>query len=257
MPAKYLASWASVSIPNVITHQDGRCKVYLFTPPYRFHYGREIPGPGGQSGSPPPRSPFGYSGPRRAAAGFQVKRPRRLFVPLTAEQVAQFWRSFRTFRDLSLIALMLLDGLRSHEVLHLELEDLRLAQAQLWVHGKGHKDRLLPLPADTIQVLENYLHLERPLTNSPYLFVSLKGRQRGQPMTPAGLRSLFRHHRCQSQVPQANPHRLRHYAEFRTMPSKLSAPLPFRLFPKTRLGIVCAGSSHRCWSNGNSIRLLL
>jgi hypothetical protein len=29
-------------------------------------------------------------------------------------------------------------------------------------------------------------------------------------MTPAGLRSLFRHHRQASHVPQANPHRFRH-----------------------------------------------
>ena len=29
-------------------------------------------------------------------------------------------------------------------------------------------------------------------------------------MTPAGLRSLFRHHRKSSEVPQANAHRLRH-----------------------------------------------
>jgi len=29
-------------------------------------------------------------------------------------------------------------------------------------------------------------------------------------MTAAGLRSLFRHHRLVSQVPQANPHRFRH-----------------------------------------------
>ena len=34
MPAKYCASWASVSIPNVITHQAVRCKGYLFTTPY-------------------------------------------------------------------------------------------------------------------------------------------------------------------------------------------------------------------------------
>ena len=33
MPAKYWASWASVSMPNVITHQDGRCKCYCFTIP--------------------------------------------------------------------------------------------------------------------------------------------------------------------------------------------------------------------------------
>ena len=29
-------------------------------------------------------------------------------------------------------------------------------------------------------------------------------------MTPAGLRSLFRHHRLHSPVPLANPHRFRH-----------------------------------------------
>jgi site-specific recombinase XerD len=29
-------------------------------------------------------------------------------------------------------------------------------------------------------------------------------------MTAAGLRSLFRHHRLLSRVPEANPHRLRH-----------------------------------------------
>ena len=29
-------------------------------------------------------------------------------------------------------------------------------------------------------------------------------------MTPSGLRSLFRHHRCSSRVPKANPHRFRH-----------------------------------------------
>jgi hypothetical protein len=49
------------------------------------------------------------------------------------------------------------------------------------------------------------LRLERSLTNSPALFVSLKGRHRGQAMTSAGLRSLFRHHRVLSQVRQANP----------------------------------------------------
>jgi site-specific recombinase XerD len=131
-------------------------------------------------------------------------------VPLSADEVAQFWNSFRTFRDLALVGLMLLDGLRSAEVLALQLEDLRLAEAQLWVLGKGNKQRLLPLPQEISEVLEKYLRLERPLTNSPSLFVSLKGRRRGRAMTPAGLRSLFRHHRRRSLIPHANPHRLRH-----------------------------------------------
>jgi integrase/recombinase XerD len=211
---------------------------------YRFQQGREIPRCGGLGSAPRPRGPFGYAGPRRTATGLLLKRPRHLVVPLLAEEVAHFWSSFRTYRDRSLIALMLLvlrlaarlclspdkwrfgecpwSCLRSHEVLALALQDLPLAPKQIWAHSKGNKQRLLPLPEDAIQAIENYLHLERPLTNThlPRLFVSLKGQRRGQPMTPAGLRSLFRHHRQQPQVPQANPHRFRHYAEFRTMPSK-------------------------------------
>jgi integrase len=131
-------------------------------------------------------------------------------VPLSADEVAQFWRSFHTFRDLALVGLMLLDGLRSCEVLAVQLEDLQLADAQMRVLGKGDKKRVLPLPPEIVEVLEKYLRLERPLTNSSFLFVSLKGRQRGRAMTPAGLRSLFRHHRVRSQVPTANPHRFRH-----------------------------------------------
>jgi site-specific recombinase XerD len=179
---------------------------------YRFHYGRAIPA--GQSHfqrTYTKRSPLGYGRPRRAVAlGLRLRQPRRVIVPLSTEEVAQFWHSFRTFRDLALVGLMLLDGLRSCEVLALQLEDLQLADAQMRVLGKGNKKRVLPLPPEIIEVLEKYLRLERPLTNSSFLFVSLKGRQRGRSMTPAGLRSLFRHHRLRSQVPHANPHRFRH-----------------------------------------------
>jgi integrase/recombinase XerD len=179
---------------------------------YRFHYGREIPP--GQSHFQrtfTKRSPLGYGRPRRALAlGLRLRQPRRVIVPLSAEEVARFWRSFRTFRDLALVGLMLLDGLRSCEVLALQLEDLQLAEAQMRVLGKGNQKRVLPLPQEIVEVLEKYLRLERPLTNSSALFVSLKGRQRGRAMTPAGLRSLFRHHRLRSHVPHANPHRFRH-----------------------------------------------
>jgi integrase len=179
---------------------------------YRFHFGREISS--GQfhfQRTYTTRSPLGYGRPRRAVvSGLRLKQPRRVILPLSAEEVAQFWASFRTFRDLALVGLMLLDGLRSCEVLALQLEDLQPADAQLRVLGKGGKKRVLPVPPEILEALHNYLHLERPLTNSPSLFVSLKGCQRGQPMSFAGLRSLFRHHRGRSRVLHANPHRLRH-----------------------------------------------
>ena len=95
------------------------------------------------------------------------RQPQRVIQPLSAEQVAAFWASFRTFRDLAVVGLMLLDGLRSCEILTLQLEDLKLADAQLHVLGKGRKQRILPLPGEIIEVLQSYLRLERPLTNSP------------------------------------------------------------------------------------------
>src|SRR5258707_13637547 len=59
--------------------------------------------------------------------------------------------------------------------------DLQLADAQIRVLSKGNKQRLLPLPSETIQVLQNYLRLERPLTNSPALDVLLWRPGRGSP----------------------------------------------------------------------------
>jgi site-specific recombinase XerD len=192
--------------PQTVNHRLGvvRCV-------YRFHFQREIPGQSRFQHFYSTRSPLGYGQRRRAVAlGLRLKEPQRVSVPLSAEQVAHFWNSFHTFRDLALIGLMLQDGLRSCEVLALQLADLQMADAQMRVLGKGNKQRLMPLPPEIIDVLEKYLHLERPLTNSPALFVSLKGRSRGLPMTPAGFRSLFRHHRAGSHIPQANPHRFRH-----------------------------------------------
>jgi site-specific recombinase XerD len=105
---------------------------------------------------------------------------------------------------------MLHDGLRSCEVLALQVADVRLTEALILVRGKGNKQRLLPLPQDVGDVLQKYLWLERPLTKSPALFVCLKGRSQGTALSHAGLRSLFRYHRRTSEVRQANPHRFRH-----------------------------------------------
>jgi len=144
------------------------------------------------------------------SADLKVKVPQRVIVPLSREQVHRFWHSFRTARDMAIVALMVLNGLRSREVLGLTLEDLLFSEAQLHVRGKGGKVRRLPLPPETVRLLQCYLKTERPLSNQPQVFVSLKGRARGKPMTPAGLRSLFRHPRKITAVQQANPHRFRH-----------------------------------------------
>jgi site-specific recombinase XerD len=156
------------------------------------------------------RSALGYGRPRPALSRLRVTAPKRVVIPLSVDEVARFWSSFRTSRDLAIVGLMLLQGLRSGEVLALNHDDLILAEAQVRVRGKGSKVRLLPLAPETIDLLEHYLRLERPPNCGAALFVSLKGRARGSRMTPAGLRSLFRHHRQTTGVTKANPHRFRH-----------------------------------------------
>jgi hypothetical protein len=129
--------------PQTVNHRLGTVRCC-----YRFHTGHEIPA--GQvhfQRRYVKRSPLGYGRPRRASApGLRLKQDRRVIMPLLAEEVAKFWQSFRTYRDLALVGLMLLDGLRSCEVLALELEDVQLAEGQMRVLGKGNKGRLVPLP---------------------------------------------------------------------------------------------------------------
>ena len=199
---------------------------------FRFHFRDEMPHAPYLIQRGWWRRPWlGYGRGRRlaVAADLKLKVPQRVIVPLMPEQVARFWASFRTARDLAIVALMLLNGLRSREVLTLQLEDLLLSQAQIRVRGKGSRVRLLPLPPETVRLLQCWLGSERPLTNTPHVFVSLKGKARGRPMTPAGLRSLFRYHRTTSDVPQANPHRFRHTFGSDMIRAGLSLPALMRL----------------------------
>jgi integrase/recombinase XerD len=156
------------------------------------------------------RAPMGLGRPRPALSRIRVRTPKRTIVPLSVDEVARFWSSFRTSRDLAIVGLMLLEGLRSKEVLDLNRDDLLLPEAQIRVRGKGNKTRLLPLAPEAVQLLDHYLRLERPDPAATALFVSLKGPARGSRMKPAGLRSLFRHHRLTTGVTIANPHRFRH-----------------------------------------------
>src|SRR5262249_22425503 len=78
--------------------------------------------------------PSGYGRPRALLSRPRLKEPRRIVSPLSVEQVARFWSSFRTSRDLSIVGLMLLQGLRLKEVIALNCEDISLTESQMIVH---------------------------------------------------------------------------------------------------------------------------
>ena len=140
----------------------------------------------------------------------RVREPRRLPRGLDRAETATLMGSFRAGRDRAIAGLMLLSGLRSAEVPGLRIADVDIARGWVRVTGKGDKERSVPLDPDVAGLIQSYLLAERPETVSKALFVVAKGPHRGQPLTAAGLRRVFRYHREISGVAAGHPHALRH-----------------------------------------------
>jgi site-specific recombinase XerD len=146
----------------------------------------------------------------KARSQLRVREPRRLPRGLSREESAALLGSFRSWRDRAIGGLMLLSGLRSAEVLGLRVSDVDIARRWVRVFGKGGKERSVPIDTDVAGAIQTYLLAERPETDTEALFVVAKGAHRGQPLTPAGLRTVFRYHRERSGVAAGHPHALRH-----------------------------------------------
>lgn len=143
-------------------------------------------------------------------SSLRLREPRRLPRALEQAEAAELLASFRTWRDRAIAGLMLYCGLRASEVLGLDVADADIGGRWLKVTGKGSRERRVPLDADVASVIQVYLLAERPETSSPRLFIVAKGPSRGQPLTAAGLRTIFRYHRGLSGVTGGHPHALRH-----------------------------------------------
>jgi integrase len=85
---------------------------------------------------------MGLGRPRVAMSRLRVKVPKHNIVPLSVNEVARFWSSFRASRDLVIVGLMVLQGLRSAEVLalnryHRHTTGIQLANPHRFRHTFG------------------------------------------------------------------------------------------------------------------------
>lgn len=116
-------------------------------------------------------------------------------------------------RDRAMLHLCFAGGLRVSELIGLQIADLKLQpQASVLVHGKGRKQRCLPLWKETASALRAWLSLRGDLL-VPELFVNA----RGESMTRSGFEYILRKHvrtaqkRCPSlNAKRVSPHVLRH-----------------------------------------------
>lgn len=114
-------------------------------------------------------------------------------------------------RDRALLELMYGCGLRASEAVGLELTDIDLRRGFVRPHGKGSKERIVPLGSQASAAVGRYLRSGRPelVGSSPerHLFVNF----RGGTLTRQGLYKIIqRHAKAAGLDGKMSPHTLRH-----------------------------------------------
>ena len=141
-----------------------------------------------------------------------VRPVRHLPRILDHDDVIKLVAALRKDRDRAMIDAMLLAGLRRCEVLGLRLSDVRWGERRLFIaDGKGGHQRIVPISPRFFDTLRRYLDNERPADAvTPFVFVVLKGPNRGRPLTAKGLDEIMLGARTRAGLEHATCHELRH-----------------------------------------------
>ncbi len=155
--------------------------------------------------------------PTDPSEGLPAPRPeRRLPAPLPAEdcerviEVEEPRRSgLLQARDRAMLDVLYGAGLRVGELVGLDVRDYDRHRREIRVrHGKGDRDRVVPLPTLAHQALEAYLELrERPGIMGEPMFLNARGRR----LSDRSVRLVLRRRLGAAGVARrASPHTLRH-----------------------------------------------
>ena len=151
--------------------------------------------------------------PSRVVRGVPlIRTPRTLPRVIDPDEADALMAALRTHRDRAMVQAMLLGGLRRCEVLGLRLGDVRPGEKRLFIaEGKGGHQRIVPVSPRFFSTLADYLQLEQPDTASTdRVFVVLKGKRRGHPLSAAGLDEVIGGARRRAGIDHLTCHQLRH-----------------------------------------------
>jgi integrase/recombinase XerD len=151
------------------------------------------------------------------APEYAQRSRRRLPVVLTPEEVHGIINAPKNLKHRLILKTTYSAGLRASEVIHLKPEHIDSKRMLIKVeNGKCRKDRYTLLSEKLLKELRHYYKTFGPKN---YLFPS--SYKKGAPLCYESLRSVYDKARKKAGVNKGpGLHTLRHYAEFRTMPTQ-------------------------------------
>jgi len=91
-----------------------------------------------------------------------AKREQRLPTVLSTNEVRSILNTVKTPQNKAYLTTVYSCGLRLNEALHLQVSDIDKDRMRIHVHrGKGAKDRYVPLPDSTLNILRSYWKIHR------------------------------------------------------------------------------------------------
>lgn len=110
-------------------------------------------------------------------------------------------------RDRTLLEVMYAAGLRVSELVSLKQNDIDLHAGLVVCHGKGSKERRVPIGKSAIHWLQQYslVRAAYGTPTSPYMFTT-----RGKPITRHFAWAMIKRHASKAGIKDVSPHTLRH-----------------------------------------------
>ncbi len=125
----------------------------------------------------------------------KAKREKRLPAILSIDEVRAILGKIRRFHNYAFLSTVYACGLRLQEALYLQIGDIDASRMMIHVHrGKGAKDRYVPLPDSTLELLRKYWKTHaNPLLLFPALGRDMKkGHSAEVPMAISSVQGAFR-----------------------------------------------------------------
>ena len=142
-----------------------------------------------------------------------IKMEKKQAIPFSQEEIEATINNIKSddflgARDKLMIELLYATGMRRSEVIGLKLSDISLEKMTLHVTGKRNKQRIVPLIASLIDILNTYLELRKEKTcDHEHLFITDSGEKIYDSLV---YRVVKKHFQNFTTKQRKSPHILRH-----------------------------------------------